>query len=102
VNNAIRYNRENGRIRLSDEVVPGESYRLHVEDTGIGISAEELPAIFNRFKKSAKEEGEGYGLGLSIAKSIADFHGFDIKVTSRIGEGTVFSVIVPWADLERS
>jgi signal transduction histidine kinase len=102
VNNAIRYNRENGRIRLSDEVVPGESYRLHVEDTGIGISAEELPAIFNRFKKSAKEEGEGYGLGLSIAKSIADFHGFDIKVTSRIGEGTVFSVIVPWADLYRS
>jgi two-component system sensor histidine kinase ArlS len=95
INNAIRYNKENGSIQLSDYYAPGQSYILFIKDTGIGIKQEELASIFNRFKKSGKAEGEGYGLGLSIVKSITSFHGFDIKVSSDYGEGTVFSIVIP-------
>lgn len=95
INNAIRYNKENGSIRLSDYFVINEPYILFIKDTGIGIKQEELGSIFNRFKKSGKADGEGYGLGLSIVKSIIMFHDFDIKVTSSYGEGTVFSIVIP-------
>jgi two-component system sensor histidine kinase ArlS len=95
INNAIRYNKENGSIHLSDRYTPGEPYILFIEDTGIGIKQEELETIFNRFKKSGNAPGEGYGLGLSIVKSIISFHGFDIKVSSGYGKGTVFSIVIP-------
>lgn len=98
VNNAIRYNKENGTITLSDMYVRGKHYKLFIKDTGIGIKQEELSTIFNRFKKSGKEKGEGFGLGLSIVKSIAAFHGFTIEVSSEYGKGTVFAISVP-ADL---
>ncbi len=97
VNNAIRYNAENGSITLSDQYNQGEIYRLMITDTGIGIKNEELSTIFNRFKKSGKEKSEGFGLGLSIVKSIASFHGFSIRVTSSLGEGTVFTIEIPIA-----
>ncbi len=95
INNAIRYNKENGSIHLSDHYSPGESYNLSIKDTGIGIRQEELSTIFNRFKKSWPANGEGYGLGLSIVKSIILFHGFEIKVSSDYGKGTVFSIVIP-------
>jgi len=95
INNSIRYNKENGSIHLSDHYAPGEPYILFIKDTGIGIRQEELGTIFNRFKKSGLVNGEGYGLGLSIVKSIALFHGFEIKVSSVYGEGTVFSIVIP-------
>lgn len=95
INNAIRYNKENGSIHLSDHYAPGEPYTLFIKDTGIGIRHEELRTIFNRFKKSGHTDGEGYGLGLSIVKSITSFHGFEIKVSSDFGKGSVFSISVP-------
>ena len=95
VNNAIRYNKENGTITLSDLYVRGEPYQLFIKDTGIGIKQEELPTIFDRFKKSGKEKGEGFGLGLSIVKSITSFHGFTIEVSSEYGKGTVFTISIP-------
>jgi signal transduction histidine kinase len=94
INNSIRYNRENGSILLLDHYVPGEPYVLEIRDTGIGIKQEELGSIFNRFK-SGKDKSAGYGLGLSIVKSIISFLGFDIKVTSAYGEWTVFSITIP-------
>ena len=95
INNSIRYNKENGSIYLSDHYVPGESYILFIKDTGIGIREGEIGTIFNRFKKSGHAISEGYGLGLSIVQSISTFHGFDIKVSSVYGEGTVFSIVIP-------
>ena len=95
INNAIRYNKENGTIHLSDQYAEGKSYQLLIKDTGIGIKEEELATIFNRFKKSGKERGEGFGLGLSIVKSIVSFHGFDIQVSSQYGEGTAFTIFIP-------
>ncbi len=95
VNNAIRYNKEEGAIIIDELYNPDGNYVLHVQDTGIGIPQKELETIFNRFKKTGQTEGGGYGLGLSIVKSIALFHGFEIKVTSVLGEGTNFSIIIP-------
>ena len=68
---------------------------MRIADTGIGIRPEELGSIFNRFKKSVHSGTEGYGLGLSIVKSIALLHGFDISVTSEFEKGTTFSITVP-------
>ena len=101
INNAIRYNKENGSIHLSDHYAPGEPYTLFIKDTGAGIRQEDLATIFNRFKKSGKANGDGYGLGLSIVKSIILFHGFEIKVSSNYGEGTTFSVVIPGKIIER-
>lgn len=95
VNNAIRYNKENGEISISGYLDPGKSYRLLIADTGVGIPAKDLDIIFDRFKKSGPAEGEGYGLGLSIVKSIAQFHGLRIEVKSEYGKGSVFIIIFP-------
>jgi signal transduction histidine kinase len=94
INNSIRYNKENGSILLLDHYIPGEPYVLEIRDTGIGIKPEELGSIFNRFK-AGKDKSEGYGLGLSIVKSIIAFLGFEIKVTSVYGRWTIFSITIP-------
>ncbi|HEY9340659.1 MAG TPA: HAMP domain-containing sensor histidine kinase [Hanamia sp.] len=101
INNAIRYNKESGSIYLSDHYSPGGNYSLFIKDTGAGIRQEDLATIFNRFKKSGKTNGEGYGLGLSIVKSIILFHRFEIKVSSDFGKGTIFSVVIPGEMIEQ-
>lgn len=100
VNNAIRYNKENGSITITDDYAAGRYYNIYIKDTGIGIRKEELPHVFNRFKKSPDTHEEGYGLGLSIVKSIALFHNLEIKVNSTPGEGTTFEISIPVAMVE--
>lgn len=96
INNAIRYNKTNGTIEISDRFEPGLSYEILIKDTGCGIPAEDIERIFNRFKKSNNNNrGEGFGLGLSIVKSIATYHGFTIKVISQLGAGSTFSIVIP-------
>lgn len=101
INNAIRYNKENGSIYLRDRYEAGQSYILEIKDTGIGIKQEEVSLIFNRFK-SGKDKSEGFGLGLSIVKTIISFLGFEIKVASDFGKGTVFTIIIPQDMIEVS
>jgi len=101
INNAIRYNKENGSIYLRDRYEAGQSYMLQIKDTGIGIKQEEVSLIFNRFK-SGKDKSEGFGLGLSIVKTIISFLGFEIKVASDFGKGTVFTIIIPQDMIEVS
>lgn len=95
INNAIRYNKEGGAITITAQQTPTFSWTVHIKDTGIGIPQEELGTIFNRFKKANRGEGEGYGLGLSIVNSIAQYHHIRIDVSSEAGRGTVFSVVFP-------
>ncbi len=57
------------------------------------LPAENLNSIFYRFKKFNNSESDSYGLGLAMVKTIADFHGIDVRVESKLGEGTVFTVI---------
>ncbi|MBO9565347.1 MAG: HAMP domain-containing histidine kinase [Niastella sp.] len=94
INNAIRYNKEGGTITITARRV-GAFWTVAIEDTGVGIPPEEIDTIFNRFKKANRIEGEGYGLGLSIVKSIAQYHNIRIDVQSTAGKGTVFSVVFP-------
>lgn len=95
INNAIRYNKEHGSISITDQYGLGQPYCLHIKDSGIGIRREDLGTIFNRFKKSGQTEEEGYGLGLSIVKSIIHYHDAEIKVSSEFGKGSDFCVIFP-------
>ena len=89
VGNAIKYNKQNGKI---DVTLKGR--KLTVEDTGIGISMEELPHIFGRFYTVDKSHGEnvGFGLGLSIVKKLCDRGGWKLTVDSTEGEGTTFEI----------
>ncbi|MGJ7033765.1 sensor histidine kinase [Niabella hirudinis] len=90
VHNAIRYNRPNGRITISDGYANG-SYYLCIEDTGIGIEAAQHERIFDRFKKNTAQR-EGFGLGLSIVKSIADYQDIRITVDSEKDRGSRFEL----------
>jgi signal transduction histidine kinase len=94
VNNAIRYNKQQGKILISDEL-KGEGYMVVIGDTGIGIPQDELPLIFNRFKKTNLSQTGGYGLGLSIVKSIANYHDLKVEAASQVNVGTEFFVIFP-------
>ncbi len=96
INNAIRYNKQHGTIRISDKIMDDGSCAVTISDTGMGISDEDISTIFNRFKKANQsEETGGYGLGLSIVKSIADYHGIHIELTSEVGKGTEFIINFP-------
>jgi two-component system sensor histidine kinase ArlS len=95
INNAIRYNKEQGQIIVSDKFEAGKSYTLFIQDTGLGMAEKEVENIFDRFKKSTRSSEEGYGLGLYIVKTIAQYYSLEIKVHSEINRGTVFSIIFP-------
>lgn len=88
VDNAIKYgDGKEVSISLRNKV-------LKIKDNGIGISASDLPHIFDRFYRGDKARShDGYGLGLSIAKQIAGINGAKIKVESKLGLGTTFKVI---------
>lgn len=90
VSNAIKYNKQNGKI-----IVTLRGNVLTVEDTGIGISNNELTHIFSRFYTVDKSHGEsvGFGLGLPIVKKICDRSGWTLNVDSVQGEGTTFKIV---------
>ena len=90
VDNAIKYNRENGNIEIKIS-----EKKLIVADTGLGIPQESIPRIFERFyriDKSRSRAKGGTGLGLSIVRHIAEHHGAKIDVESTLGVGTSITV----------
>jgi len=102
INNAIRYNKESGFIHIKDRLNADGTYAINLIDSGIGIPEEEISTIFNRFKKANKsEDSGGYGLGLSIVKSIADYHQIIISVESDLEKGTQFGISFPENLLEK-
>jgi two-component system sensor histidine kinase ArlS len=100
VDNAIKYTPPGGKITLGMSR-SGQECVLSVQDTGPGISAQELPRIFDRFYRSdsaRKAQSSGHGLGLSIARIIVVAHGGKMTVRSKEGAGTTFRVRLPLAD----
>jgi two-component system phosphate regulon sensor histidine kinase PhoR len=95
--NAVKYSRENGEIRLQAAQRNSEIV-LSVSDDGIGISKDDLPRIFERFYRADKartRELGGTGLGLAIVKHIAQLHGGRVEAESEPGRGTTIRVLLP-------
>ncbi len=97
--NAAKYTPEGGRVRFRVEVSEN-AVRIDVEDTGIGISPEELPKICDRFFRSSDprvHEETGSGLGLSLTNEIVRLHGGKLTVNSELNQGSTFTVALPLA-----
>lgn len=102
LDNALRHTHENGHIGISVEVKDskhGPELHISIQDDGVGIPADDLPFVFERFYKADKArvrgENAGTGLGLSIVKNIVDSHRGSIQAESEVGKGTVFHIILP-------
>jgi len=100
LDNAVKYTPEGGKISVSS-TRNGDKILLAISDSGIGIAPENQKKIFDRFFRIDSEdlvsEANGSGLGLSIAKWIADSHGISISVASELGKGTTFTLVIPVA-----
>jgi two-component system phosphate regulon sensor histidine kinase PhoR len=98
LDNAVKYSREHGEIRLMARQRDGEVV-LSVSDNGIGIGKEDLPRIFERFyrvdKARSTESIRGTGLGLAIVKHVAQLHGGRVEAESELGKGTTIRVVLP-------
>jgi heavy metal sensor kinase len=99
IDNAIRYTPDGGLVRVGVQAVDGAAV-VTVADTGIGIPSGEIPSIFERFYRvdpARSRDAGGAGLGLSIARWIAEAHRASIRVDSKPGRGSVFEVRIPQA-----
>jgi heavy metal sensor kinase len=97
IGNAIHYNREHGEVRITSRP-ENDAGVLTVEDTGLGISPEDLPHLCKRFYRAnkARVHADGHhGLGLAICKAIVEAHGGTVHVSSRPGIGSTFTVHLP-------
>ncbi|MCC6406837.1 MAG: response regulator [Planctomycetes bacterium] len=96
ISNAFKFTLSGGiAVRLRET---GAAFELHVEDTGTGIPAEELPRIFERFHRVDGAPGrtqEGTGIGLSLVRELTELHGGSVAVQSAPGRGSTFTVSVP-------
>ncbi|MEM6348685.1 MAG: PAS domain S-box protein [Bacteroidota bacterium] len=101
IGNAIKYTNEGGSVKLIIEAKISEKdptelrLEISVEDTGIGISEEDLELLFEPFDRAKHDKAEGTGLGLSISKGIVSAMGGEIFVKSKLKEGTIFKCIFP-------
>jgi PAS domain S-box-containing protein len=97
--NAVKYTPDGGTVRLQVSTLGGWA-EFRVSDSGIGIAAEDVPHVFERFyradpSRSRGSDPGGSGLGLTIARRIVEDHGGDIRLESELGRGTVFTVRLP-------
>ena len=105
VENAVKYSSKGGTVEISLTVQEGRAH-FAVTDHGIGIAGTDLPFIFERFWRvdRARSRGEraGSGLGLAICQWIAHAHGGSITVSSRLGRGSTFEVVIPAVAADRA
>jgi signal transduction histidine kinase len=100
VDNAVKYTDPGGLINIS-LAKKSKQAQISIADNGQGIAVEDLPFIFERFYRTdrarTKNDARGYGLGLAIAKKIADMHGGYIEVKSAPAKGSTFTIYLPIA-----
>ena len=97
VENAVHHTQEQDTIEVSIRRL-GDRAVISVRDTGSGIPAADLDHIFDRFARAdtgRSRQAGGFGLGLSIVKAIVDAHGGEVRVSSAVGAGTTFEILLP-------
>lgn len=95
--NAVQYTKEGGVVQVKVDVGP-QMLTIGVRDSGIGISKEDLPRVFERFFQSQQAQAmrkAGFGLGLKIAREIVQLHGGEMGVESELGKGSRFFFTIP-------
>jgi CheY-like chemotaxis protein len=98
LSNALKFTPDGGSVTVRAMAEGRDRYRLEVEDTGIGISAEDLAKLFTEFRQldtSASKQYQGTGLGLALTKRIVEAQGGSVEVTSAPGVGSTFSAVLP-------
>lgn len=101
LSNAIRYSNEGSTIFIGEKLKDNKVI-ISIEDQGIGISEEDLKYVFERFYRADKSRTRatgGTGIGLTIVKSIVSSHGGEVKLESKLGEGSKFTIILPKKDI---
>ena len=99
LDNAVKYTPAGGKVAMAVRREKAGA-RIRIQDTGRGIAKDQIERIFDRFYRVDESRTErGFGLGLSIAKSIAEAHGGSISVLSRPGDGTTFKITLPLAKI---
>lgn len=102
LDNALTYTDSGGRITLSARTLDAQTVQLSIADTGVGIPADHLPNVFNKFfRVPDQSRGHGTGLGLAIVREIVLAHGGQVNCESQVGQGTVFSLTLPVWNGER-
>jgi cell cycle sensor histidine kinase DivJ len=97
ISNAIKFTDSGGWVRVSAQI-EGDSVAIAIADNGIGIAEADLKKLGNPFMQadnSYDRQHDGAGLGLSVVKGLARLHGGDLSLTSKLGEGTVATILLP-------
>ncbi|MDP3156653.1 MAG: ATP-binding protein [Archangium sp.] len=95
--NAFKFTPSGGKVTLRVEETPGE-VRVTVQDTGPGIAAADLTRIFERYYQADEASGRrvgGVGIGLALARNLVELHGGRLEVTSEVGQGAAFTIVLP-------
>jgi len=101
LDNAIKYTQDGGRVSVSLQNEKSQQVVLSIQDTGVGISKADRENIFERFYRcDPSRSTDGFGLGLSLAKTIAAAHQGRIEVDSQVGRGSTFRVVLPCEIME--
>jgi signal transduction histidine kinase len=97
LSNAVKFTPENGRVEVRVRCDEEQSFRLEVEDTGVGISPEEIAKLFQEFQQlpNSRKAEQGTGLGLALTRHIVEAQGGSVSVRSVMGSGSVFAAVFP-------
>jgi signal transduction histidine kinase len=105
LSNALKFTTKGGRVSVRVEAAGDGYVRIAVADTGVGIAADDLPFLFDKYEQArhrATRGEKGTGLGLYITRQLVELHGGKIRVESEVGRGSTFSFTLPVADGEEN
>ena len=102
ISNAIKYNSENGEVKIDLNLLKDEKVKINITDTGNGLSEEEQLHLFQPFNRLGAEnsEIEGSGIGLVITRKLIELMGGEVGVDSEVGRGSTFWIVLPLAKKE--
>jgi signal transduction histidine kinase len=98
LSNAVKFSHDNGEVKVILELNAVQQLRVQVQDSGVGIKANDLPQLFREFQQFGSDSvrrNQGTGLGLTLTKKIVELHQGSIQVQSEFGKGSTFIITIP-------